>query len=265
MAQPKNPAKLADGNWRIAFLAATLVLSACGGGGAASPAPSPAPAPAPTPAPAPAPTPAPAGFNLNAALASIYTNGVTTRTVSARAADTSLVTQKITITPAPDAMFAGVLRKAVTKTVETIVTASNGNQQILNDVRTVYFTVSPTFQIIGSIAGTGAYTEFVARAGLSSNAALGDTGELSSSVTYVDSSKATISSTSSVTWAMEADTSTGTSSYVCIISDATERPNGTKIKGGECYQIDRSGNLMSLRTLVTFFNADNTTSLLDLR
>lgn len=253
----------ADWAWRAAFAALTLSLAACGGGGGGGAA-SPAPAPAPAPPSIPVPSPPPAGptYNVSTALGSIYSAGFATKTISATRRDgLSVVTQKITLTPLPDAVFNGVLHKAASKTVET--TADGLTQR---DTRTLYFDASP-FMLHGGATPAGqAFTVTNPNAALPSNAALGQSLQpFFSSATYTNSTRATVVATSSVTWSLaDAGGSTG-NVYFCIDTVATDTQTGTKASGSDCYLLDTVGQFLGVRTKLTYIDNNGVAEVLDLR
>lgn len=256
----------ADWAWRAAFAAVALSLAACGGGGGgtASPSPAPSPAPAPGPTPSPTPTPPPAGVTVDVsrALGDIYTNGFAVKTVSATRRDgVSVVTQKISITPLPDAVFNGVLRKAVTKTVET--TADGLTQR---DTRIVYFDANP-FMLHGGATPAGqAYTVTNPNAALPTNAAPGSTAQpFFSSATYLDSTRATVVATAQVTWSLTDAGSGNGNQYFCLDTLATDTQTLARASGSECYLLDSAGQFLNVRTKLTYTDSNGVAEVLDLR
>lgn len=209
----------------IAGFCLAALLSACGGGGSD-------PAPAPTPVAA-------ASFPLDAAYAKAMTTGVSLNGTAVDGADT--YTMSLSITPASDAVFEGLVRK---KSLEVLTLKKNGAVLTATSIN-AYYTINP-FRTQGASYSDGTYAVQPNTTGtFPTTAKVGDSGALGTLILYANASKAIVLGTTQSTWTMEADTATTAFSCVnSVIKDAAGIQTGT---AAGCYKIDTNGNALGMR------------------
>ncbi len=213
----------------ITGIAFAALLSACGGGGGDA-------APAATPVAA-------ASFPLDAAYTKAMTNGVSLNGTAIDGADT--YTMSLSITPATDAVFEGVVRK---KSIQALTMKKNGSV-LISETINVYYGVNP-FTSYGASYSNGTYAVQTTIGGaFPATAKVGDSGSLGTLTLYTSSSKATIESTAQSTWTLEADTAT--TAFGCanvVIKNASGVQTGTS---AGCYKIDTNGNVLGMRLTIS--------------
>ena len=201
------------------FLAA--LLSACGGGGGDA-------------APVAAAT-----FPLDAASTKAMTNGVNLSGTAIDGVDTW--TMSMSITPAADAMFEGVLRK---KSIQALTIKKNGSV-LSSETISGYFSINP-LTTYGASYSSGIYAVQTTIAGtFPTTAKVGDSGALGTLTVYTNPSKTTVQSTTQSTWTLEADTAT--TAFGCansVIKNAAGVQTGT---AAGCNKIDTNGDVLGMR------------------
>ena len=210
----------------IAGFCLAAFLSACGGGGGSDPAPAPSPV-------------ATASFPLEAAYAKAVTTGVSLNGTAVDGADT--YTMSLSITPASDGVFEGVVRK---KSIGSSTIKKNGS--VLGVTNTdLYYSLNP-FTTQGASYSDGTYAVQTSIAGsFPATAKVGDSGALGTLTVYTNASKTTVQSTTQSTWTLEADTAT--TAFGCsngVVKNAAGVQIGT---AAGCYKIDTNGNALGMR------------------
>ena len=205
----------------IAGVLLAALLSACGGGGGDA-----------TPVAA-------ASFPLDAAYTKAITNGVNLNGTAIDGSDTH--TMSVSITPATDAMFEGVVRK---KSIQALTIKKNGSVLGVTNID-LYYSLNP-FTPQGASYSDGTYAVQTSIVGaFPATAKVGDSGALGTLTLYTNASKATVQSTTQSTWTLEADTAT--TAFGCVnsvIKSASGVQTGT---GAGCYKIDTNGNVLGMR------------------
>ncbi len=209
----------------IAGLCLAALLSACGGGGGDA-----------TPVAA-------ASFPLDAAYTKAMTNGVNLNGTAIDGADT--LTMSMSITPAADAMFEGVVRK---KSIQALTMKKNGSV-LSSDTISSYYGVNP-YTPYGAIYSDGTYAVQTTTAGaFPTTAKVGDSGSLGTLTLYTNSSKTTILATTQSTWTLEADTAS--TAFGCA-NGVIKNPAGVQISTfSGCYKIDTNGNALGMRLTIS--------------
>lgn len=209
----------------IAGLCLAALLSACGGGG--SDATSTA-----TPVAA-------ASFALDAAYAKAVTTGVSLNGTAVDGADT--YTMSLSIAPAADGTFEGVIRK---KSIESLTIKKNGSVLGVTNID-LYYSLNP-FTTQGASYSDGTYAVQTSTTGaLPTTAKVGDSGALGTLTVYTNASKTTVLTTAQSSWTLEADTAT--TAFGCansVIKNAAGVQTGT---AAGCYKIDTNGNALGMR------------------
>jgi hypothetical protein len=217
---------------RIALFSPCLVglagLTACGGSSSSPPPP-------------PSVTSFPVAAAINAYAQASHTYNLT---ASANGVN---FTAALTFTPGSSATFENQTTSTATQTVN--IMASNGTSASGTD--TSYFVLSP-FKFVGDVitagTGVGRYSVYANQVALPATAMLGASGSLDTETTYTDSTKMTVHSTSIETWNLsQATSSTG---WLCDNVTATPAGGGSAANSSQCYQVDASGNVLTLKIVV---------------
>lgn len=205
----------------LAITLSTALLAACGGGGGDA---------------TPATT---ATYPLEAAYTKAMTNGISLNGTAIDGADT--YTLSLSITPAADEVFEGVVRK---KSIETLTIKKNGAVGIADNIDS-YYSTNPFIQW-GARYSNGTYAVQTSSTGVfPTTAKVGDSGSLGTLTLYTNANKTTVQLTTQSTWTLEADTAT--TAFGCansVMKDATGVQIGT---AAGCYKIDTSGNALGMR------------------
>ena len=187
---------------------------------------------------------APASFALEAAYAKIMSAGATLNGSAADGADT--YTLNLTVTPATDELFEGVVRK---KSLEAITLRRNGAPLTSASIESFY-NLSP-FTSRGARYADGSIAVLTSSTGsFPTSARVGESGTLGTLTTYVNASKATVRATTVFSWALQADSSaTGVNptAYACLNSVVRNAAGNQTAIGFDCYRIDINGNALGLR------------------
>lgn len=163
----------------IAGLCLAALLSACGGGGSD---------PAPTPTPVVA-----ASFPLDAAYTKAMTTGVSLNGTAVDGVDT--YTLSLSIKPASDAIFEGVVRK---HSIQSLTIRKNGSVGAVSNIDT-YYSINP-FTTYGASYSDGTYAVQTSNAGaFPAMAKVGDSGSLGTLTLYTNARKTTVQSISQST------------------------------------------------------------------
>lgn len=178
-------------------------------------------------------------FPLDAAYAKAVTTGVSLNGTAVDGADT--YTMSLSIAPAADGTFEGVVRK---KSIESLTIKKNGSVTGVTNID-LYYSLNP-FTTQGASYSDGTYAVQTTTSGaFPATAKVGDSGSLGTLTTYTSSSKATVQSTAQSTWTLEADTAT--TAFGCansVIKNASGAQTGT---AAGCYKIDTNGNALGMR------------------
>ncbi|OYY66539.1 MAG: hypothetical protein B7Y51_01395 [Burkholderiales bacterium 28-67-8] len=146
----------------------------------------------------------------------------------------SNVTMSYTFTPGALAAFEGHVAHTAT---EVAVLTANGVQ---SQVRfTNYFALDPYVSYGSLDLDTGEYAVFNQTANLPATARVGQSGALGNEISYVDSSEAQVTDTSTLGWSLEADTAT--TALFCINVNVNNSSVGD---GSQCYRIDANGTVL---------------------
>lgn len=184
-----------------------------------------------------------ATFPLAAAYAKGFTTGLSLNGTAVDGVDTYTMT--LSITPAADEVFEGVVSK---KAIETLTMKKNG-ATVVTDTISNYFSISP-MTTKGAIYSDGSYAVQTSTLGSFPLAAkVGDSGSLGTLTLYSNSSKSTVLSTQQSTWSMDADTAS--TAFGCgnsVFRDASGTQMGTT---SGCYKIDTNGNILGMRYTIT--------------
>jgi hypothetical protein len=124
----------------------------------------------------------------------------------------------------------------------TIDLRRNGVQLFPPRSQTDFFQNSPSFKYLGTIEDNGDYTVAANHAALPATAKVGDSGNLFTSTTYADNSKAAKRGTTVATWDLQADTAN--TALFCFNSTAKFTDGSPDISGSECYKVDTSGKVV---------------------
>jgi len=215
----------------LAFFSAGLI--SCGGksGGGDTPAPS-------------GPVSSTLPFPPDAAV-SRYLQSPQGFTIAATDSSNNVYTLTYSFTPGPSSTFEGVPAK--TASTSTLIKA---NGVVISTGSAVsYFNVSP-YRPLGVIYGTGEYVVLVPTAQLPVTAMVGQSGAVSTSTEYANSTKASVISHSTTTWSLEADTAS--TAWFCmnetIIYTDGVTPNFTE---ADCYKTDVNGNVLGVKATIT--------------
>lgn len=207
----------------LALSLTSAFLAACGGGGGDS-----------TPTTASATT-----FPLDAAFAKAVINGVSLSGTAVDGVDTWTMT--ISLTPASDEAFEGVVRK---KALQSLTIKKNGTVLTATNIQS-YYSLNP-FATQGARYSDGTYAVQTSTTGSFAVAAkVGDSGGLGILTLYTNASKTSVQSTTESTWTLEADTAT--TAFGCansILKNSAGVQTGT---AAGCYKIDTNGNALGMR------------------
>lgn len=134
----------------------------------------------------------------------------------------------------------------VSAAAQTVVVRQSGNTTpLLQQSFRSFFTTNP-YAIYGSIdQDNSAFTVVTRSSSLPTAAHIGQSGTLGTETEYTDSTKTTVTGTSSLSWSMEADTAD--SALLCILAQFA----GSTSSSTNCYRIDRSGNVTALIVRIT--------------
>ena len=210
----------------IAGFCLATFLSACGGGGGSDPAPAPSPA-------------ATASFPLEAAYVKAVTTGVSLNGTAVDGADT--YTMSLSITPASDGIFEGVVRK---RSTESLTIKKNGSVLVVSGIN-LYYSLNP-FTTQGASYSDGTYAVQTSTTGnFPATAKVGDSGSLGTLTAYTNASKTTVLATMQSSWTLEADTAT--SAFGCSNGVVKNAAGIQTLTTAGCYKIDTNGNPLGLR------------------
>jgi hypothetical protein len=107
---------------------------------------------------------------------------------------------------------------------------------------TDYYQVNP-FVALGHVSTTGQYAVASSQTAFPTTGMVGQTGAAWLETQYANSSKATVQSTTTVTWSLEADTAM--TAWFCLnYSTASSNPTLTE---SDCYKVDGSGNVLGYK------------------
>ena len=209
-----------------AILISSLVvlLSACGGGGSSS---SSAP-------------PSTAQYPVDSAYSAVAQMNQTYNLTSTLGNNT--FTLNIIYAPGVMSSFNG--QPAYTATLTSIL--SEDGVLITSNVETEYFTISPYFPL-GAINANGRVTVNTNQTPLPVYATEGQSNLYDTNTTYTDNTLTTVYSIASSTWSLSPDTST--TAFSCINMVGTIIGVGATSES-DCYQIDESGNVLSLQVFM---------------
>ncbi|HVA54622.1 MAG TPA: hypothetical protein VNI53_02315 [Gammaproteobacteria bacterium] len=202
-----------------------VLLSACGGGGSSSSSSAP---PSTAQYPVDSAYSAVAQMNKNYNLTAILGSN----------------TFNLQITYVPGAMSSFNGQPAYTATITSIL--SEDGVLITNNVQTEFFTISPYFPL-GAINTNGQVTVDTNQTSLPVYATEGQSNLYDTTTTYTDNTRTTIYSIASSTWSLSPDTST--TAFSCINTVGTIIGVGATSES-DCYQIDESGNVLSLQVFM---------------
>ena len=178
-------------------------------------------------------------FPLDAAYAKAVTTGVSLNGTAVDGADT--YTMSLSITPATDEIFEGVVRN---KSIESLTIKKNGSVLGVSGID-LYYSLNP-FTTQGARYSDGTHAVQTSTTGaFPATAKVGDSGALGTLTVYTNASKTTVLSTSLSTWTLEADTAT--TAFGCansVIKNAAGAQTGT---AAGCYKIDTNGNALGMR------------------
>lgn len=207
----------------IASLA--VLLSACGGGGSSSSSSAP---------------PSTAQYPVDSAYSAVAQMNQAYNLTSILGNNT--YTLKVTYVPGAMSSFNGVPAYTATRTA----VLSEDGVLITDDVETEYFTISPYFPL-GAINTNGQVTVDTNQTPLPVFATEGQSNLYDTNTTYTDNTLTTIYSIASSTWSLSPDTST--TAFSCINMVGTIIGVGATSES-DCYQIDESGNVLSLQVFL---------------
>ncbi len=155
-------------------------------------------------------------------------------------------TMSYTFTPGALAAFEGHTAHTAT---ESAVLTVNGVQSQVTSIS--YFAVDPYVSYGSLDQDTLEYAVVNQTANLPTTAKVGQSGVLGDEISYVDSSKAQVSDTSTLGWSLEADTAT--TALFCINVNVNNTSVGD---GSQCYRVDANG---TVRDLVIRVNVNGST------
>jgi len=161
-----------------------------------------------------------------------------------------LYTFQYSFRPGPQTAFEGHLSSTM---FQSIIIRLNG-VAITTGSGTTYFDASP-YKGIGTTTSDGSYTVTTTQQLLPANASVGQSGVLSTSKTYTNSSKTSLSSTSTNIWSLESDTST--TAWACFNSSDAAAGSSSSATS-DCYKVDLSGNVIALKK-TRFLNGQSLT------
>jgi len=180
-------------------LAFPLLLAACGGGGGGSG----------SGGGGVNPPPAAATFNFDNAAERVLTLGTS---LGASATDgTTTLTLQYSVTPQTDAAFENTLRRRSIERARLL----RGSTVLSDESATVFYGTGPT-RFFGSTDADG-YTVVTSTGNLPTAGMVGQSGAFLTSITYSDSTKATIVARETQTWSLETGPSASTA-YACLNS-----------------------------------------------
>ena len=197
---------------------AALILSACGGGGGDA---------------------GTAASTLDFPLASAISTYATTahQFDLAGALNSANFTLSYSQNPGAASSFEG---KPASTAVQRVVLRSNG-VLALDITSTIYFAANP-YVVYGSInPSDGAYSVFTQTANFPATARIGQSGAIGSAIDFVDFRKNVVTSTSTVSWSLEADSAT--TALFCV---NTLIPGPPSFTGSECYRVNANGVVSGL-------------------
>lgn len=200
-----------------------LLLSACGGGGSSASAP-----------------PSTSQYEIDSAYSAAAQMNQTYNLTSILGNNT--YTLDVSYVPGSMSSFNG--QPAFTATMTSVL--SEDGVLITSSKQTEYFTISPYFPL-GAINANGQVTVATNQAPLPVYATVGQTNLYDTTTTYTDNTLTTIYSVASSTWSLSQDTST--TALSCINTVGTIIGVGSTSES-DCYQIDKSGNVLSLQVFL---------------
>ena len=206
-----------------AILLVTASLVACGGGGGGTTAVIPT-------------------YSADAATTKLLAAGGTFTATAVSGSDT--YTLSLSTTPDADATFGGTTRK---KSTQSLTIKKNG---VLAGVSTYdsYYSVNPLVSY-GAVFSDGTYGVSTGSYVTPTAAKVGDSGAAGTQVIYTNSTLASILSTQTSTWTMEADTAT--TAFYCLNSVIKNASNIQTSTGSTCFKIDSGNNAIGLRITIT--------------
>ncbi len=213
-------------------LAFPLLLAACGGGGGGSG----------SGGGGVNPPPAAATFNFDNAAERVLTLGTS---LGASATDgTTTLTLQYSVTPQTDAAFENTLRRRSIERARLL----RGSTVLSDESATVFYGTGPT-RFFGSTDADG-YTVVTSTGNLPTAGMVGQSGAFLTSITYSDSTKATIVARETQTWSLETGPSASTA-YACLNSSYLTAGGAPDGSAAQCYLIDTTGNVSGLRVTIT--------------
>ncbi len=209
----------------------SCVLSSCGGGGGGGGGPS-------GPVASTLPFPIAAAISVYEQASHSFTLNGTDNTSS------NTYTFTYSFTPGAATTFEG----SSAQTASTSTVLKRNGVTIVTGSGTDYYQVNP-FKFLGDVLATGEYTVASSQTAFPTTGMVGQTGAAWSETEYADSSKATVQSTTTVTWSLEADTAM--TAWFCINFStvfADMSPNQTE---SDCYKVDGTGNVLGYKLTVS--------------
>lgn len=223
---------------------ASILVAGCGGGrGSETPVSvaTPAPVVPTTPVPTP-PVPPVAGptVPLEAAVSALYS---TTRTFSRTEQDPrngDLYEVKADYVVGSNTTFESNAAKTVSVTRNIKKNGAQFSSSVQND-----FLQSSPYRLLGTtLPGNSVYVVAVAQVALPATAKPGDSGKFYDTVTYDSVSKNVVLATTSLSWAVTADTATTVT--FCVNSvNVVSQVTGATTKS-DCYKVETTGTVLSI-------------------
>lgn len=153
-------------------------------------------------------------------------------------------TLQVNITRGASSTFEG----QVASTMNEALTISRNNVVLMTAPETIYFIDSP-YTPLGSIAlSTGQYSVASNQRSLPAYATVGQSGQDYTETTYANSSKASIISNATVTWALDPDTAT--TAWLCANETIIYTNGSPTLSGVECYAVETTGNISAMKLTV---------------
>ena len=174
-------------------------------------------------------------YNLDTAITRALQDGLQINGLTGSANGVSF-TLSMTFTPQPDAVFEGVLRKAVR---QTITISGGGSTTTTTGI--AYFGTQP-YVDAGAVYDDGGVDVAVATGQLPTAARVGSTGPLSTTVSYANATKQRIDATGTTTWSLDADGSSN--ALACLRSELRETGSTAVITGRQCFRINTAGAVL---------------------
>jgi hypothetical protein len=184
-------------------------------------------------------------FPIEAAVTSYLTSPRNFTTTHTDSTNGDVYTLDYAHSPGADSTFEG----SPAKTVSLTINLKRNGTPLSTSTQVDYFQTSP-FRSLGTIDNTGEYTVMANQVALPATAKVDDSGNLHTSTTYSDSSKATVTATSVATWNLQR--ASPTTAFFCANSVVKSTDGSPDLTGSECYKIDANGNVTGNRITISF-------------